>query len=41
LWEITPTVAYQVTDGLLVRAEFRHDSSSRNVFNKDTVDGFR
>ncbi len=31
-WEITPTLAYQVTDGLLVRAEYRHDEANQKLF---------
>ena len=33
-WEITPTVAYQITTGLLWRAEYRHDEDNQRVFQK-------
>jgi hypothetical protein len=32
-WEVTPTVAYQLTNGLLWRAEYRHDESDKKIFN--------
>jgi Putative beta-barrel porin-2, OmpL-like. bbp2 len=32
-WEVTPTVAYQLTNGLLWRAEYRHDESDKHIFN--------
>lgn len=31
-WEITPTVGYQITDGLLWRGEYRHDESNKQFF---------
>jgi hypothetical protein len=34
-WEITPTVAYKITDGLTWRAEYRHDESDKRFFDKD------
>jgi hypothetical protein len=34
-WEITPTVAYKITDGLTCRAEYRHDESDKTYFDKD------
>jgi opacity protein-like surface antigen len=34
-WEITPTVSYQLTNGLLWRAEYRHDESDKKIFGKD------
>jgi len=34
-WAITPTVAFQVTDGLLWRAEYRHDENNRKVFENN------
>ena len=34
-WEITPTVAYQIMDGLLWRAEYRHDETDKRFFEKD------
>jgi opacity protein-like surface antigen len=37
-WEITPTVGYQLTDHVLARLEYRHDSSSKQIF--DDGDGF-
>jgi hypothetical protein len=33
VWEITPTIGYQVTDHFLARIEYRHDSSSREIFD--------
>jgi hypothetical protein len=35
-WEITPTVAYQIMDGLLWRAEYRHDEADKRFFEKDS-----
>jgi hypothetical protein len=35
VWEITPTVSYQVTDGLLARFEYRHDEADKPFFQKD------
>ena len=32
LWEITPTIAYQIYPGLTFRAEYRHDESSKRFF---------
>jgi hypothetical protein len=32
VWELTPTLAYQVWPGLTLRAEYRHDESSRRFF---------
>ena len=32
VWEITPTLAYQLLPGLTLRAEFRHDESSKRFF---------
>jgi hypothetical protein len=32
VWEITPTLTYQFLPGLLFRAEFRHDESSKRFF---------
>ncbi len=34
-WEITPTVAYKLTDGLTVRAEYRHDEADKRFFSKN------
>jgi len=34
-WEVTPTVAYQIMDGLLWRAEYRHDETDKRFFEKD------
>jgi len=31
-WEMTPTLSYQVTQGLLWRGEYRHDNSNAKVF---------
>ena len=33
VWAITPTIAYQLTDHLLARAEYRYDSASRRYFD--------
>ncbi|HEV8713831.1 MAG TPA: outer membrane beta-barrel protein [Candidatus Binatia bacterium] len=32
VWEITPTLTYQVWPGLTLRAEYRHDESSKRFF---------
>ena len=37
-WEVTPTVAYKITDGLTWRAECRHDESDKRFFDKDNRD---
>lgn len=34
VWELTPTIAYQVTDGLLARLEYRHDEADKPFFQK-------
>ncbi len=34
-WSITPTIAYQVSDGLLWRIEYRHDQADKKVFDHD------
>jgi hypothetical protein len=34
VWEITPTVSYQLTNGLLWRNEYRHDESNKQIFEK-------
>jgi hypothetical protein len=34
VWEITPTVSYQLTSGLLWRGEYRHDESNKQFFQK-------
>lgn len=36
VWAITPTIAYQLTDHLLARAEYRYDQSSRPYFDRDS-----
>jgi opacity protein-like surface antigen len=36
VWAITPTVAYQLTDHILARAEYRYDSASRRYFDFGT-----
>jgi hypothetical protein len=33
-WEVTPTVAYKITDNLTARAEYRHDESDKRFFDK-------
>ena len=32
-WALTPTLSYQITQGLLWRGEYRHDESNAKVFN--------
>lgn len=32
VWEITPTLSYQIYPGVTVRAEYRHDNSSKKFF---------
>jgi Putative beta-barrel porin-2, OmpL-like. bbp2 len=34
VWELTPTISYQVTKGLLARAEYRHDEADKPFFDK-------
>ncbi|MBI4517385.1 MAG: porin [Deltaproteobacteria bacterium] len=34
-WEVTPAVAYKITDGLTLRAEYRHDESDKRFFDKE------
>lgn len=34
IWEVTPTVAFRLNDHIMLRAEYRHDDSSRSVFAK-------
>jgi hypothetical protein len=34
VWEITPTVSYQLTSGLLWRNEYRHDESNKQFFER-------
>ncbi len=36
VWAITPTVAYQLTDHLLARVEYRYDRASRRYFDFDS-----
>lgn len=39
LWEVALTTDYQLYEGLLVRAEYRHDESDQNLFtDKGTLD---
>ena len=35
LWELTLTPEYAVNENLLIRAEYRHDNSDNDVFDKD------
>ncbi len=37
MWEVTLTPEYIVNDNLVVRAEYRHDQSNANVFDKETT----
>jgi len=39
VWEVTPTVGFQLTEHLLARFEYRHDEASKPVFEKQ--DGFQ
>ncbi len=32
-WAVTPTLAYRLTEGLLWRAEYRHDNASAKIFD--------
>lgn len=41
IWEITPTIAYRFNDYIMLRAEYRHDDSSRSIFVKPDNRGFR
>jgi len=34
IWEITPSVTYEITKGLLWRTEYRHDEADKQVFEK-------
>jgi hypothetical protein len=34
-WEVTPTVAYTIADGLVARVEYRHDESSRHFYQSN------
>jgi hypothetical protein len=34
IWEITPSVSYQITEGLTARAEYRHDEGDREIYEK-------
>lgn len=34
-WAVTPTIAYQLTEGLLWRTEYRHDNASAKIFDHD------
>lgn len=34
VWEITPTVGFQLTEHLLARFEYRHDEASKPIFEK-------
>lgn len=34
VWEITPTIAYQIYPGLTLRGEYRHDESSKRFFER-------
>lgn len=36
LWEVTITPEYAVNGNLLIRAEYRHDKSDKEVFDKDS-----
>ncbi len=35
-WAITPTVAFQVTEGLMWRNEYRHDENNHKVFENNS-----
>ena len=34
VWEVTPTIAYQIYPGLTLRGEYRHDESSKRFFER-------
>jgi hypothetical protein len=34
-WAVTPTVTYRLSEGLLWRAEYRHDNASAKIFDHD------
>jgi hypothetical protein len=34
VWEITPTINFQLTDSLLARLEYRHDEANKPIFEK-------
>lgn len=34
VWEITPTVNFQITEYLLARLEYRHDEANKQIFEK-------
>jgi len=34
VWEITPTVSYQLINGLFWRTEYRHDESNKQIFER-------
>jgi hypothetical protein len=36
IWEITPTVAYQIHENVLARFEYRHDEASDPIYDKGT-----
>jgi len=38
LWEVTATLGYTITEGLLTRLEYRHDSSDQEIFADDGID---
>lgn len=35
VWEITPTVGFQLTEHLLARVEYRHDEANKPIYEKD------
>lgn len=34
-WELTPTLAYRLSEGLLWRVEYRHDQADKRIFDHD------
>lgn len=35
VWELTPTLTYRVTEGLIGRLEYRHDQADKKIFDHD------
>lgn len=35
VWEVTPSLSIQISDGLLARLEYRHDEASQPIFESD------
>ena len=39
IWSVTATVGYEITPGVTVRGEYRHDDSDQNIFADDDSNG--